>query len=172
MQAMIGCRTLSGMQGKMDKQQLHQRVINRLQDDLASAEQALRTAHETATHEENVAENKYDTLGLEASYLALGQARRVEDIRVALAAWVSLPMIGHEDVLGVRLGALVSLQNQHGVRQRVLLGPGGAGLKLADAEGEITLITPQSPLGQRLLGLGEGDSLSLGEQQWELLAAY
>jgi len=38
-------------------------------------------AHETATHEENIAENKYVTLGLEAAYLATGQARRAEAIR-------------------------------------------------------------------------------------------
>ena len=31
--------------------------------------------------EENIPENKYDTLGLEAAYLATGQARRAEAIR-------------------------------------------------------------------------------------------
>ena len=35
--------------------------------------------------EENVAENKYDTLGLEAAYLVTGQARRAEAIRQAMA---------------------------------------------------------------------------------------
>lgn len=155
----------------MDKQQLHQRVISRLQDDLASAERALRTAHETATHEENVAENKYDTLGLEASYLALGQARRVEEIRAALAAWIALPVADYEQTQGVRLGVLVELQNQQGSRQRLLLGPDGAGLKLAEAAGEIILITPHSPLGQRLLGLAEGEGFTLGAVHWQLLSA-
>lgn len=156
----------------MDKQHLHQRVISRLQDDLAGAERALRTAHETATHEENVAENKYDTLGLEAAYLALGQARRLEEIRAALAAWIALPVSAYDDAQGVRLGTLVELQNQQGGRQRLLLGPDGAGLKLPDAAGEIILITPRSPLGQRLLGLGEGDGFALGAVHWELLSAH
>jgi hypothetical protein len=57
---------------------LQQQVLERLADDLPKAEQAVRTAHETATHEENIAENKYDTLGLEAASLATGQARRAE----------------------------------------------------------------------------------------------
>lgn len=155
----------------MNKQLLRQRVLSRLQEDLENAERALRTAYETATHEENVAENKYDTLGLEASYLALGQARRVDQLRVAIAAWTALPVTAYEDELGVRLGVLVTLQNQHGARQRVFLGPDGAGLKLPDADGEITLITAQSPLGQRLLGLAGGDSFSLGSLQWQVVTA-
>lgn len=159
------------MQGEMDKQQLYQRVIVRLQEDLAHAERALRTAHETATHEENVAENKYDTLGLEAAYLALGQARRVEEIRAALAAWIVLPIAYYDQAQGVRLGTLVELQNQQGARQRLLLGPDGAGLKLTEAAGEIILITPLSPLGQRLMGLTEGDRFTLGTAHWELLSA-
>ena len=60
----------------MDKLLLQQQVLERLAEDLLQAEQAMRAAHETATHEENIAENKYDTLGLEAAYLATGQARR------------------------------------------------------------------------------------------------
>lgn len=71
----------------MDKFLLQQHVLERLADDLLQAEQAVRAAHETATHEENIAENKYDTLGLEAAYLAAGQARRAAAIRQAMATW-------------------------------------------------------------------------------------
>ena len=60
----------------MDKSLLQQQVLERLAEDLLQTEQAARAAHETATHAENIAENKYDTLGLEAAYLATGQARR------------------------------------------------------------------------------------------------
>ena len=61
----------------MNKTTVHQLIIDKLRIDLDVAERAAQTAYETATHEENVAENKYDTLGLEASYLATGQARRM-----------------------------------------------------------------------------------------------
>ena len=67
----------------MDKFLLLQQVLERLAEDLLQAEQASRAAHEAATHEENIAENKYDTLGLEAAYLATGQARRADAIRQA-----------------------------------------------------------------------------------------
>ena len=65
----------------MDKFLLQHQVLARLTEDLRHAEEAVRAAHETATHEENVAENKYDTLGLEAAYLATGQARRAYFLR-------------------------------------------------------------------------------------------
>jgi hypothetical protein len=69
----------------MNKQTVHQLILDKLRVDLDIAERAAQTAYETATHEENIAENKYDTLGLEASYLAAGQAKRVEEIRQSLA---------------------------------------------------------------------------------------
>jgi hypothetical protein len=69
----------------MDKFLLQQQVLERLAEDLLQAESTMRAAHETATHAENIAENKYDTLGLEAAYLSTGQARRAEAIREAMA---------------------------------------------------------------------------------------
>ena len=75
----------------MDKFVLLQQVLKRLAEDLLQSEQAVRAAHEAATHEENIAENRYDTLGLEAAYLATGQARRAEAIRQAMANLAPIP---------------------------------------------------------------------------------
>ncbi|MGQ2958069.1 hypothetical protein [Agrobacterium sp.] len=58
----------------MDKFLLQEQVLKRLAESLLQAEQAVQAADETATHEESIAENKYDTLGLEAAYLATGHA--------------------------------------------------------------------------------------------------
>lgn len=91
----------------MDKQAIVQQVIERLGLELQAAEQAARVAHETATHEENIAENKYDTLGLEAAYLAAGQARRVEEIGRRLRVWRQLQVRPYDDAQGIRLTSLV-----------------------------------------------------------------
>ena len=61
----------------MDKIHLQTLIIDKLQADLRIAKDALRASHEAATHAESKAENKYDTRGLEAAYLADGQRRRV-----------------------------------------------------------------------------------------------
>lgn len=153
----------------MDKTLLQQQVCEHLEADLAMAIRAAQTAHEAATHEENIAENKYDTLGLEASYLAAGQARRVEEIRQALQAWRTLQMRDFDEEQGIQLGALVFLQSADGRRQCLLLGPDGAGLKLPSAAGEIILITPRAPLGQQLLGLGVADEVSSGPLRWAIV---
>jgi len=46
----------------MNKQSVCQLILQQLRDDLEVAVRAAQTAYETATHEENIAENKYDTV--------------------------------------------------------------------------------------------------------------
>lgn len=139
----------------MDKIHLQTLIIDKLLADLRIAEDALRASHEAATHAESKAENKYDTRGLEAAYLADGQRRRVAEIEAALASYRNLPM---RDLTGepVRLGALVSLELASGCRW-VFLGPDAAGLKVKVGETEVLVISPHSPLGRALLGCHEGD---------------
>src|SRR5688572_32225869 len=109
----------------MDKFVLRRQVLERLAEDLLQAEQAVRAAHETATHEENIAENKYDTLGLEAAYLATGQARRAEAIRQAMATWQQFRPRPYDASRGIQLGALVRLVGSDSNEQPVFLGPEG-----------------------------------------------
>nr|WP_298164744.1 GreA/GreB family elongation factor [uncultured Pseudomonas sp.] len=145
----------------MNKAHLLQSILEQLRADLARAEQAALTAYETATHEENIAENKYDTLGLEASYLATGQARRAEEIRLCLSAWQKLQLRPYDPEQGIQLGALVWLVDAKGAEQGVLLVSEGAGLKLQWNAQQILLISPRAPLGQALIGCAEGDAVDI-----------
>ncbi|TBU87649.1 GreA/GreB family elongation factor [Phytopseudomonas dryadis] len=160
----------------MNKQPIVQQVIAQLEAELGAAERAALSAHETATHEENIAENKYDTLGLEAAYLAAGQARRVEAIGQRLRTWRQLQLRDHDDARGIRLTALVQLEDEHQRSQWLFIGPDGAGLKVRLGAHEVRVINPEAPLGQRLLGRQIGDEIVLqvtgGEQCFEVLAAY
>ena len=145
----------------MNKQQVLQRIIEKLDIDLDVAIRAAQTAYETATHEENIAENKYDTLGLEASYLAAGQARRVEEIRQSLALYRQLVLKPFDDARGIQSGDLIVLESASGVEQHLFLGPDAAGLKIHVDQTLITVITPRAPLGQNLLGKFDGDELEI-----------
>ena len=111
----------------MDKLLLQQQVCRRLADDLALLLAAAEDARQAATHEESKAENKYDTRGLEASYLAAGQARRAAEIRAALAAWQALQMRAYDDTQGIQLGALIWLGHAGGGRQRCTAAQRAAG---------------------------------------------
>ncbi|RZJ61702.1 MAG: transcription elongation factor GreAB, partial [Acidovorax sp.] len=114
----------------MDKILLQHQVLERLAEDLLQAEQAMLAAHETATHEENIAENKYDTLGLEAAYLATGQARRAEGIRQAIAHWRQFRARPYDASKGIELGALICLIDTDNKQHQFFLGLDGGSMKL------------------------------------------
>lgn len=145
----------------MDKNLLLQDVLTHLQADLEQASLAALTAHEAATHEENVAENKYDTLGLEAAYLASGQARCVEELRQTLITWRQLRPRPFDEALGIELGALVLLANEDGHEQWLFLGPQGASMKLQHASQSVQVLGNAAPLGRLLLGKRPGDEINL-----------
>ncbi|MES2818804.1 MAG: transcription elongation factor GreAB [Pseudomonadota bacterium] len=145
----------------LDKTHLLHAIRGRLEADLAQARRAAQSAYEAATDKANIAENKYDTLGLEASYLATGQARRAEEIRQALSAYQHLSPRPFDVQRGIQLGALILLADAEGAEQWLFLGPDGAGITLLLNGVHVTLITPRSPLGQGLLGKVGGDEVSL-----------
>lgn len=145
----------------MNKQSVCQLILQQLRDDLEVAVRAAQTAYETATHEENIAENKYDTLGLEASYLAAGQARRVEEIRQALSLWQNLGLRPYDAQSGIQVGTLLGLEDENGREQWLFLGPDGAGLKVQVVGQLVTVITTRSPLGKSLLGKFEEDEVEI-----------
>lgn len=119
---------------------------------------AAKDAHAAATDPGSKAESKYDTRSLEASYLAAGQAKQVEDLARDLAVFETLvlPDFAMEDAIDA--GALVEV-DLHGESQWFLLAPAAGGLTVAWDDREITLLTPGSALYQSLLGLRTGDSL-------------
>jgi transcription elongation GreA/GreB family factor len=157
----------------MDKLLLQQQVLQRLAEDLLQTEQAARTAHETATHEENIAENKYDTLGLEAAYLATGQVRRAEAIRQAMANWRQFRPRPYDASKGIQLGALVCLVDAGDKQQLIFLGPDGGSMALVNSSQRVQVISSEAPLGRAMLGKCEGDEVTVqvppGRQQFEVL---
>jgi transcription elongation GreA/GreB family factor len=159
----------------MNKQHLLELIVARLEADLDIAQRAALTAYEAATHEENIAENKYDTLGLEASYLAAGQARRVEEIRQSLALYRNWSVKPFDDSRGIQVGDLVTLPPVGGQPRYFFLGPDAAGLKVEAHDGWVTVITARAPLGQSLLGKFEGDEVEMvingSRQSFEVIQA-
>lgn len=159
----------------MDKFLLRQQVLERLAEDLLHAEQAAQVAHETATHEENIAENKYDTLGLEAAYLATGQARRAAAIREVMSGWRHFQPSAYDASKGIQLGTLVCLVDADGRQQQLFLGLAGGSMALASGDQVIQVVSIEAPLGKAMLGKCEGDEVSIQvgatRQQFEVLWA-
>ena len=145
----------------MNKTDLLQRIVQALEHDMDLLQRAAQSAYEAATAQENIAENKYDTLGLEASYLATGQARRAAEIRQALLAYQQLVPRDYDPARGIQISNLVVLEDLQGHQRLLFLGPEGAGLKIGEGSAQVTVITPRAPLGQALLGKRVDDEVSL-----------
>jgi len=153
----------------MNKANLLARIVAALETDVEVLRRAAQTAYEAATAEENIAENKYDTLGLEASYLATGQARRTAEIRQALLTYQQLLLRDYDPARGVQVSNLVTLEDEQGGQRLLFLGPEAAGLKIGEGDEQVTVITPRSPLGQQLAGKKIDDEVSLGSQLFYLI---
>jgi len=139
----------------MRKAQLIQLVIASLTDSLGLLEKAARASHAEATHESSKAESKYDTRGLEAAYLAGGQARQANEILDSIKVYRALPVRDFASGEPIDLTALVEL-DVDSTRVVYFIGPRNGGLEIKWKRKEITVITPQSPLGQQLMGKKKG----------------
>lgn len=143
----------------MNKESLIKLIIEKLTSELGVYYKAARAAHAEATHEQSRAENKYDTRGLEASYLARGQSRQAAEIEASIAEFQKLPRL---DFAGkpIDIGALVELANGR-ERTFYFIGPRAGGTEVIHEEQEVLVITPQSPLGQQLVGRKQNDKLKI-----------
>lgn len=147
----------------MNKRALIKKITAKLVGELEIYFRAAQFSRAEATHESSKAESKYDTRGLEASYLARGQSRQAAELEAAIAEFEKLPVkkFGAADPIGV--GALVELENG-GENFFYFIGPRAGGTEVLLDKKEILVITPQSPLGEQLLGKKQGErpQLTLG----------
>jgi transcription elongation GreA/GreB family factor len=139
----------------MNKTQLLKQIIASLTESLDVLGKAARASHAEATHESSKAENKYDTRGLEAAYLAGGQARQAREIQDSIKVYESLAVKDFARGEPIDLTALVDLDSE-GRRAWYFVGPKNGGLEIELQGKEVTVITPQSPLGQNLMGKKAG----------------
>ena len=142
------------------KKQLIDAIIQHLQTEFSNIEKAARAAHEAATNPESQAEDSHDTRGIEASYLAGAQAKRAEDLQKQIQLIQLLPVKDFTDRDAIGLGACVEL-SQKGQISFCFLVPQGGGVQLVVAGKKLQLITPQSPMGEELLGRKKGDSVEV-----------
>jgi len=143
----------------IDKQEILALIIDQLRADLIVCEQAVAIACDTATHKDAQGSSRYETMGLEASYLAQGQGVRLLEVERALA-WFSQQKLTEPDGI-IRLCSLVSLLDEHGNEQFLWIAADAGGMKIECGEHSITVITSKSPLGKALIGKQQGDSFEL-----------
>lgn len=134
------------------KSELVRIFTEQLERDLAAITAAARATHEAATHEESKPENKYDTRGLEAAYLAGAQAKRVQEIKEVLGLFRTLTFKDFTSKDAVQSTALVELKLD-GKRNVFFVMPKGGGLQMTYENESVQILTPASQLGEAVLGL-------------------
>lgn len=152
-----------------DKNIIISKVISQLQQELTLALVAANNAHKAATDDQSVAETQYDTLAIEQSYLAEGQSRRVDEIRYAIKMLTSFQLDLSSDSplnqANVKMGSLVQLEQDFAKQHWFFIAPVAGGyrcqLALNASINNVTVITPQSPMGAALLNKELDDEISL-----------
>lgn len=144
----------------MEKRVILERLLERLRAELVAAHGASKDAAAYATDDEARARSKWETQGLEASYLAAGQAGHARELAEAITKLKGrLDELARPSRLG-ELGALMTCELE-GELDRYLLAPVGGG-ETVEADGhEITVITPGSPLFASLRGRQRGERIRL-----------
>jgi len=144
----------------MNKQEILDQIIQQLETELQLITEAAKNTYEIATHEENKAENEYDTRGLEASYLAGAQAERVAEMKISISQLKSVKIKNFNAQDPIGYGALVEIECESKIKTVFVL-PKSGGTQLSVNNKNILIITPDSPLGEALIGLKVRDEFSI-----------
>lgn len=138
----------------MDKSELCQLILTELHKVHQVSLAATQSAIESATNEETIPDNKYDTLALEAAYLAHGQAQRVQECEENIRQYRELVLREFTIDTPITVSALVEVIDEDDNLSWFFVGPCGGGLsvKLLNEQVSVAVVTPQAPLGKALMG--------------------
>lgn len=148
---------MAATRSKIKKKQLVKQILADLSETFETLNRAATASRAEATHESSKAESKYDTRGLEAGYLASGQAFKAMELLECINAYESLDLRDFKAGDPIGIGAVVDVE-VNGDRLLYFVGPKRGGMEIKYQRKEITVITPQSPLGQNLVGRKKGEN--------------
>ena len=149
------------MSSAVDKPSLHAALIETLEAQRATMLAAQKTSSEGVTHADARSDGSKDMRATEASYVARGQAQRVDALDGDLARVRATRVRAFAEDAPIALSALVVLSDADDRRRTVYLAAAGGGVRIAMGGAEVQVITPQSPLGRALVGATIGDDVAV-----------
>ncbi len=141
------------------KQAIIDAVIQALETELGRQTLANAQSNAATTFSASNADKQRDTTGFESAFLARGYAMHCIDLAHRLEELKTMKV---EDFSGqeIDLGALVEIE-MGGEADWYLLLNGGGGTEVCVDGKTVTVITPESPLGQVLMGNIEAGFIEL-----------
>jgi len=146
------------------KKSLIKSIIEHLTKELEQLLTAANNAHLAATNEQSIAETQYDTLAIEAGYLAEGQSRRVQALTLEITELEALIIKTAKVTVNpeiTSIGSLIEFSPDNKSTQYYFLVPAAAGFRGEINNITFTVITPLSPMGKALFSKGIGDEISI-----------
>ncbi len=160
----------------MHKQKILDLLLQDLKTNLEALVNAAFVAKEAATGEESKAENKYDTRGLEASYLAGAQAKRAEELRESIYKLQKLTLRTFEKSDAVGITAVVCVMVDGESQKNFFLLPSAGGQKVNFEQTTYHVITPESPVGTLFLDKKINDifqvKINQNEYEYEIIDLF
>lgn len=141
----------------MDKVIILKEIIRELKREFMTLATSAMEAREAATSEEAKAENKYDTRGLEASYLAGAQAERARAVRIALDQFQRLELKNFNSETPIGATALIEVRADDENSKWYLLLATKGGISVAVEGQTVMTLSLESPLGRELNNRRTGD---------------
>lgn len=151
-----------------EKKDVLHALLAAIQAQCAAVERVAAMARDEASSDETRSEGKYDTRATEASFLARGQAERVEDLRRA-RSWLEQEVHAVHSGLGpaisaqVEVGALVEVE-MRGRMELLFIAPMTTASVPVSGR-TIRVVALSSPLGSALEGARPGDTLEIDGPQ-------
>ena len=142
------------------KKQILDELISRARTERAGLEASAKSNRDFATDPEFKAESKYDTRGLEASYLASAEAKRVEELKLEIQILEEVDVDQSKKLGEISIGALVELEHSNQTRKYFLIPTAGGTIIKVDEEA-VLVVSVFSPIGDALMGLKPGDDFEV-----------
>lgn len=136
----------------MNKEKIKKKLLETLHHQLLISIEAANNAHIAATDEQSIPETQYDTLAIEASYLAEGQSKRISSLKEEIQAIEEMTLLSFDRDTPMNISALIQLTYKNNETKYVFIVPSSGGVKLPINNTVITCVTHASPLAQAIIG--------------------
>ncbi len=157
----------------MDKQEILQGVIEKIQQEIQDAEQSFESTRNAAIEAPGAMQSHSDTTKFQMGQLAGKIQNSIYEKRLAIKTIQNIidsDLSPDSDIDKIKVGSLVEILNESKISEFYYILPVGGGTKITCKNKIVSVITPQTPLATALIGKQKKDAVKLqtGYMQREL----
>ena len=143
-------------------------MVTDLQNEIMDLEKSYEHAKETKAVSPGRMQSRYDTMGVEAAWMADSLAKNIEEKRRSISALRSLNLTTPPN--RVVLGSLVGIGPEKGETEAfyfIVPSSGGNKYRLDDIGTDVLTVTVHAPIAQEMIGTSVGDYVDVRHDRAE-----